>query len=286
MFATTTACWATTAASTSSRRPSCASSSSASTPSTRDGGGLPTPTASTSGETTSPLPSEAEGCHHVYHQFTLTDRRDQLQGSALSSGIASAIYYPVPLLPAGGLPTAQAAGISRQRFPAARVLSLPMFPEITEEEILTISGVIKIRPDMESLRTVMIVAGEASGDLHGAHLVREMKALDPTLAFCGVGGQRLAAEGVRLVARSSEMGGVVGHSRWSSPSSASSSGFSSGSAGCSAKRSRSYSSSSTTPTSTCRSPRRQNAQASRSSTTSAPRCGPGERTGSSASGAT
>ena len=55
----------------------------------------------------------------------------------------------------------------------------------------------------------MIVAGEASGDLHGAHLVREMKALDPTLAFCGVGGQGLEAEGVRLVARSSEMG-VVG----------------------------------------------------------------------------
>ena len=62
---------------------------------------------------------------------------------------------------------------------------------------------------MEKLRTVMIVAGEASGDLHGANLVREMKSLDPSLAFCGVGGHRLEAEGVRLVARSSEMG-VVG----------------------------------------------------------------------------
>jgi lipid-A-disaccharide synthase len=62
---------------------------------------------------------------------------------------------------------------------------------------------------MEKPRTVMIVAGEASGDLHGANLVREMKALAPSLAFCGVGGQRLEAEGVRLVARSSEMG-VVG----------------------------------------------------------------------------
>jgi lipid-A-disaccharide synthase len=58
-------------------------------------------------------------------------------------------------------------------------------------------------------RTVMIVAGEASGDLHGANLVREMKALDPTLSFFGVGGKRLEAEGVGLVARSSEMA-VVG----------------------------------------------------------------------------
>ncbi len=55
----------------------------------------------------------------------------------------------------------------------------------------------------------MIVAGEASGDMHGAHLVREMKVLDSSLSFCGVGGSNLEAEGVRLVARSSEMG-VVG----------------------------------------------------------------------------
>ena len=62
---------------------------------------------------------------------------------------------------------------------------------------------------MSNPRAVMIVAGEASGDLHGAHLVREMKASDPSLAFCGVGGQNLEAEGVRLIARSSEMA-VVG----------------------------------------------------------------------------
>ena len=55
----------------------------------------------------------------------------------------------------------------------------------------------------------MIVAGEASGDLHGAHLVREMKAADPSLSFCGVGGRNLEEEGVRLVARSSDMA-VVG----------------------------------------------------------------------------
>ena len=62
---------------------------------------------------------------------------------------------------------------------------------------------------MNNPRTVLIVAGEASGDLHGAHLVREMKAIDPSLSFCGVGGRNLEAEGVRLIARSSEMA-VVG----------------------------------------------------------------------------
>ena len=63
--------------------------------------------------------------------------------------------------------------------------------------------------DMNNPRTVVIVAGEASGDLHGAHLVRELKALDPSLSYCGVGGANLEAEGVRLIARSSEMA-VVG----------------------------------------------------------------------------
>jgi lipid-A-disaccharide synthase len=66
-----------------------------------------------------------------------------------------------------------------------------------------------VPPDMDRQRTVMIVAGEASGDLHGASLVREMKALDPSLTFCGVGGKRLEAEGVRLAAHSSDMA-VVG----------------------------------------------------------------------------
>ena len=63
--------------------------------------------------------------------------------------------------------------------------------------------------DKDKGQTVLIVAGEASGDLHGAHLVRELKALDPSLSFCGVGGANLEAEGVRLIARSSEMA-VVG----------------------------------------------------------------------------
>ncbi len=46
---------------------------------------------------------------------------------------------------------------------------------------------------------IMIVAGEASGDAHGAALVREMRARDPGLEFYGLGGERLAGAGVRLV---------------------------------------------------------------------------------------
>ncbi len=48
-------------------------------------------------------------------------------------------------------------------------------------------------------KCVMIVAGEASGDQHGAKLVREMRRTDPDIFFCGIGGKDLAAAGVRII---------------------------------------------------------------------------------------
>ncbi|MDR7522293.1 MAG: lipid-A-disaccharide synthase [Armatimonadota bacterium] len=53
---------------------------------------------------------------------------------------------------------------------------------------------------------VFIVAGEVSGDLHGAALARELRALDPGLRLEGIGGLRMAAAGVRLVEDSSTWG--------------------------------------------------------------------------------
>lgn len=47
--------------------------------------------------------------------------------------------------------------------------------------------------------SIMIVAGEASGDLHGARLVKALKELEPDLDVCGMGGKELAAQGVELL---------------------------------------------------------------------------------------
>jgi lipid-A-disaccharide synthase len=52
---------------------------------------------------------------------------------------------------------------------------------------------------MPQQRYVMIVAGEASGDLHGSRLVRSLKSLRPELQICGMGGQEMAAAGMELV---------------------------------------------------------------------------------------
>lgn len=46
---------------------------------------------------------------------------------------------------------------------------------------------------------ILIVTGEASGDLHGANLARALKALDPGLSILGIGGASMRAAGVELV---------------------------------------------------------------------------------------
>lgn len=46
---------------------------------------------------------------------------------------------------------------------------------------------------------ILIVTGEASGDLHGAHLVKALKALSPDLQIVGIGGASMQAAGAEVV---------------------------------------------------------------------------------------
>ena len=74
----------------------------------------------------------------VYHQFVIrTAERDQLRQALAGHGIQTGIHYPIPLhqqpafapyLPPGGieLPVTEAA--------AASILSLPMFPELSDRD--------------------------------------------------------------------------------------------------------------------------------------------------------
>ena len=55
----------------------------------------------------------------------------------------------------------------------------------------------------------MIVAGEASGDLHGSRLISSMLKRDPALHFCGIGGPEFKKCGVELLYDASKIA-VVG----------------------------------------------------------------------------
>ena len=50
-----------------------------------------------------------------------------------------------------------------------------------------------------SPKKLFLIAGEASGDFQGAHLVRELKKLNPNLICRGLGGSLMAEEGVELL---------------------------------------------------------------------------------------
>ncbi len=48
-------------------------------------------------------------------------------------------------------------------------------------------------------KKILMVAGEASGDLHGAHLMEAIQKIDPRVEFFGLGGEALAQRGMRLL---------------------------------------------------------------------------------------
>jgi len=62
---------------------------------------------------------------------------------------------------------------------------------------------------LDKEKNIVIVAGELSGDIHGASLVKELKKQMPKSSFYGIGGDGMASEGVMLVGHVKDMA-VVG----------------------------------------------------------------------------
>lgn len=85
------------------------------------------------------------GVTHAYHQYTVrVARRDELHEFLRERGVGSMIYYPLPLhlqkmyddldYAEGSLPVSEDAG--------REVLSLPMYPELTDEQVQTVADTI------------------------------------------------------------------------------------------------------------------------------------------------
>ena len=60
-----------------------------------------------------------------------------------------------------------------------------------------------------SSKTILIISGETSGDVHGGNLALALHRMQPGLRLLGVGGPRMAAAGVELIEDNREMG-VIG----------------------------------------------------------------------------
>lgn len=92
------------------------------------------------------VPEEAGYARHVYHLFVIrAERRDELQQHLTGEKIGTGLHYPLPLhlqhayehmgLGEGSFPVTERA--------AASLLSLPMFPELTDAQIERVADAIR-----------------------------------------------------------------------------------------------------------------------------------------------
>jgi dTDP-4-amino-4,6-dideoxygalactose transaminase len=86
------------------------------------------------------LPYEPAGYRHVYHLYVVAHpKRDSLEAFLLGSGVDAKLHYPIAIHQQQGYPWGKRADLN-PRVPhceanAATCLSLPMFPELTNEEV-------------------------------------------------------------------------------------------------------------------------------------------------------
>ena len=97
-------------------------------------------------ETPLQLPGEADYAESAWHLYVVRHPlRDELKKHLESSGIGCGLHYPLPLHlqkcyaklghKPGDFPVAEKA--------ARECLSLPIYPELTEEQVLRITDVVK-----------------------------------------------------------------------------------------------------------------------------------------------
>lgn len=92
------------------------------------------------------LPGHEPGNYHIYHQYTIRHpRREALQAYLKEHQVDSEIYYPLPLHlhPAYAYLQHKEGDFPKAEKAAGEVLSLPIHPELTEEQIRYVAQLIR-----------------------------------------------------------------------------------------------------------------------------------------------
>jgi dTDP-4-amino-4,6-dideoxygalactose transaminase len=91
-------------------------------------------------------PRRRRGSEHVYHLYVVrSPNREKVRARLRESGIGSGVHYPVPvhLQPAyAGRVTLGPSRCAESERAAAEVLSLPLYPELTQEQVSLVRGAI------------------------------------------------------------------------------------------------------------------------------------------------
>jgi dTDP-4-amino-4,6-dideoxygalactose transaminase len=85
---------------------------------------------------------------HVYHLFpVLSGRRDELQRHLLASGVETLIHYPVPIPRQPALAATQPGECPVADRLCTKLLSLPMYPTLADEEVALVAEAVRTFPD-------------------------------------------------------------------------------------------------------------------------------------------
>jgi dTDP-4-amino-4,6-dideoxygalactose transaminase len=98
------------------------------------------------GDTAIRLPRERSGASHVYHQFVVRHHdRDALREHLAADGIGTLIHYalPVHLQPAYRDRLTGGKSLPETERAAGEILSLPMFPQLTNEQVDAVSASVR-----------------------------------------------------------------------------------------------------------------------------------------------
>jgi len=91
------------------------------------------------------LPEEMDYARHVYHVYAVqSQNRDELQKRLTAAGVQTGVHYPIPI---HLQPAYASLGYKGGELPvtenlAERVLSLPMFPELSDEQLGRVAEVL------------------------------------------------------------------------------------------------------------------------------------------------
>jgi dTDP-4-amino-4,6-dideoxygalactose transaminase len=84
-------------------------------------------------------PAIADDRDHIFHQYTvLCDERDAVREHVIAQGVACAVYYPIPLHQQKAFADTVQPVLPVTESTAGRCLSLPIFPEMTGQQIETV----------------------------------------------------------------------------------------------------------------------------------------------------
>lgn len=83
-------------------------------------------------------PSRYKDCDHVFHQYVVgVDGRDALREALRTQGVGSLVHYPLAVhqQPAYSNPAWRPIALPHTESTVGRILSLPMYPELSDEQV-------------------------------------------------------------------------------------------------------------------------------------------------------